>query len=161
MPTIRIEIYINAPRNIVFDLARSIDLHKISTQQTNEEAIAGVTSGLIKENEWVTWRANHFGITQKLTVRITAFKKPEYFVDEMEKGIFKSFKHEHFFHANGEQTLMIDVFDYASPFGILGRIVDYLFLKRYMKTFLEKRNEIIKAFAESDQWKEDIKHNQT
>ena len=44
-----------APISVVFDLSRSIDLHKISTQQTKEEDIPGVTSGLIKKGEWVTW----------------------------------------------------------------------------------------------------------
>jgi len=154
MPIIRIETIINAERSIVFDLSRSIDLHKISTQQTNEEAIAGVTSGLIKKNEWVTWRAKHFGITQELTAKITEFKSPEFFVDEMEKGIFSRFRHEHIFQENGNQTLMIDIFNYKSPLGILGRIADYLFLERYMKSFLEKRNITIKEFAESNRWKE-------
>jgi ligand-binding SRPBCC domain-containing protein len=154
MPKITIETKIKAAKNIVFDLSRSIDLHKISTQQTNEEAIAGVTSGLIGENEWVTWRAKHFGIYQKLTSKITAFEKPEYFVDEMEKGIFKRFKHEHIFQEIEGQTIMIDIFDYESPLGILGRIADKLFLEKYMKRLLEKRNETIKEFAESERWKE-------
>ncbi len=154
MPIIRIETKIDADISIVFDLARSIDLHKISTQHTNEEAIAGVTSGLIKNNDWVTWRAKHFGVYQILTVRITAFNPPSYFVDEMQKGIFKRFKHEHFFSRIGEQSLMIDVFDYESPLGILGKLADLLFLKRYMKRFLEKRNQTIKYFAETERWKE-------
>jgi hypothetical protein len=46
MPTIIIETIIKTDKQIVFDLSRSIDLHKISTKETNEEAIAGVTSGL-------------------------------------------------------------------------------------------------------------------
>ena len=54
MPKIKLETEINAPQKIVFDLSRSIDLHKISTKETNEEAIAGVTSGLIGENQSVT-----------------------------------------------------------------------------------------------------------
>lgn len=153
MPVIRLETLIDAPKNIVFDLSRSIDLHTISTEQTDEKAIAGVTSGLISENEFVTWRAKHFGVYQYLTARITVLKKPDYFVDEMEKGIFKRFKHEHFFEDRDGKTLMIDVFDYESPLGILGRIADKLFLEQYMQSFLEKRNDVIKAFAESDKWK--------
>jgi len=39
-------------------------------------------------------------------------------------------------------------------FDLSRSIVDILFLKSYLKRFLEKRNEIIKQFAESDQWKE-------
>jgi hypothetical protein len=51
MPVINLHTQINAPIGIVFDLSRSIDLHKISTAHTNEEAIAGVTSGLIGMGE--------------------------------------------------------------------------------------------------------------
>lgn len=158
MPIIKIETDINSPIDIVFDLSRSIDLHRISTQQTNEEAIAGVTSGLIGMNEWVTWRARHFGVYQKLTSRITSFEKPFYFVDEMEKGIFQYFKHEHIFQEIGEQTRMIDVFDYGSPLGIFGKVADKLFLEEYMRKFLEKRNNTIKAFAESNDWKKILKN---
>jgi len=157
MPIINLKIEINAPRWLVFDLSRSIDLHKISTEQTNEEAIAGVTSGLIGMDEWVTWRARHFGIYQTLTSRITAFEKPSYFVDEMEKGIFQYFKHEHIFQEIGEQTRMNDVFDYGSPLGILGKVADKLFLEQYMRRLLEKRNKTIKAFAESKEWKRILK----
>ena len=145
--------------SLVFDLSRSIDLHKISTQQTNEKAIAGITSGLIKKDEWVTWRARHFGIYQKLTVRITAFNQPTYFADEMQKGIFKRFKHDHIFSEIGEQTMMVDVFDYESPLGILGKMADLLFLKSYMKRFLEHRNKTIKQYAETEKWKEVLSLN--
>ncbi|MEH6514179.1 hypothetical protein [Maribacter arcticus] len=47
MPRIELRTEINAPKEIVFDLSRSIDLHKISTEHTKEEAISGKTSGLI------------------------------------------------------------------------------------------------------------------
>ena len=157
MPTIRIETKIKANKNIVFDLSRSIDLHKESTKHTNEEAIAGITSGLIGKGESVTWRAKHFGLYQNLTSKITEFERPDYFVDEMEKGIFKRFKHEHFFEEKDGQTVMKDVFDYESPLGVLGKIADQLFLKSYMKRLIEKRNETIKEFAESDKWKKMIK----
>ncbi len=159
MPRIKIETKINANRNIVFDLSRSIDLHKLSTEQTNEEAIAGVTTGLIGMGEFVTWRAKHFGWYQNLTSKITAYQKPEYFVDEMSKGIFKRFKHEHIFEVEGKLTKMIDIFDYESPFGIFGKIADKLFLENYMRNLLKKRNNVIKEFAETDKWKELLNKN--
>jgi ligand-binding SRPBCC domain-containing protein len=149
MPTIHISTNIHAPIHIVFDLARSIDLHQISTEQTQEKAIAGKTSGLIELHESVTWRAKHFGISQTLTTKITAFDKPNYFVDEMVQGAFKSFIHTHKFEEVPEGTIMTDVFDYQSPLGILGKLADILFLKNYMTRFLMKRNEVIKVFAEN------------
>ena len=154
MPIIRIETYIKADKQIAFDLSRSIDLHTLSTAHTNEEAIAGVTSGLIGMGDSVTWRAKHFGIYQNLTSKITAFNYPHYFVDEMVKGAFKRFKHDHIFEERDGETLMIDVFEYDSPLGFLGRIADALFLEKYMTRLLVKRNEMIKEFAESEKWKE-------
>jgi ligand-binding SRPBCC domain-containing protein len=154
MPKIVLRTEIQAKKDIVFDLSRSIDLHKISTEQTNETAIAGKTTGLIGLNESVTWKAKHFGIYQTLTSKVTEFDRPDYFADEMVKGAFKSFTHEHHFEELNEKTIMTDVFDYRSPFGLLGRLVDSLFLKKYMTDLLEKRNQIVKEFAESDKWKE-------
>ena len=153
MPRIELQTDIKADKEIVFNLSRSIDLHKISTEKTNETAIAGKTSGLIGLNESVTWRAKHFGIYQKLTSKITDFDQPNYFVDEMVSGAFSKFKHEHFFEESDKGTLMIDIFDYTSPFGILGKIADKLFLENYMTDLLAERNRIVKEFAESDKWK--------
>ncbi len=153
MPIIKIITFIESTLEIVFDLSRSIDLHKISTQKTNEEAIAGVTTGLINLNESVTWRAKHFGLYQKLTSRITTFDRPNSFTDEMVKGAFKSFKHQHLFKETEDGIEMTDIFDYQSPFGIFGKLADSLFLESYMRNLLEERNQIIKEFAETDKWK--------
>ena len=78
MPRIELRTEIKADKEIVFDLSRSIDLHKISTEHTNETAIAGKASGLIGLDENVTWRAKHFGIYQRLTSKITEFDRPNY-----------------------------------------------------------------------------------
>jgi len=154
MPRIEIRTEIKSKKEIVFDLSRSIDLHKISTEQTNEEAIAGKTSGLIEMNESVTWRAKHFGVYQKLTSKITEFDKPNYFVDEMQKGAFKEFKHEHHFVELNGGTLMTDIFNYKSPLGVLGKLADKIFLEKYMTELLTERNRVVKEFAESEKWKE-------
>jgi ligand-binding SRPBCC domain-containing protein len=148
MPTIRIQLHIRAPIQTCFDLARSIDVHMQSTSQTRERAIAGCTSGLIGWNETVTWEAVHFGIRQHLTVRITEFDPPHRFVDEMVSGAFKRFYHVHEFMPTDEGTIMTDTFDYTSPFGLIGKLADVLFLKRYMYRFLLKRNLYIKELAE-------------
>lgn len=148
MPVIRIELYINAPKEICFDLARSIDIHAKSASQTKERAVAGVTSGLIELGETVTWEAVHFGIRQRLTAQITEFDKPHRFVDEMVSGAFQRFWHSHEFADSGAGTVMTDVFDYTSPLGVLGKLADMMFLKRYMAGFLQKRNAYIKQMAE-------------
>ncbi|MBB3054583.1 SRPBCC family protein [Mucilaginibacter gotjawali] len=146
---IELSTSINAPIEVCFDLARSIDLHMESTKQTGEQAIAGRTSGLIGLGETVTWQAKHFGIRQTLTSKITRFEYPNYFTDEMLSGAFKSFRHDHlFFYADG-QTIMKDVFDFESPMGWLGKLANFLFLTRYMRRLLVTRNQVIKQAAET------------
>lgn len=149
MPIIQLKTFIEADIQLVFDLSRSVDLHQYSTQETNEKAIKGVTAGLMDKGDMVTWRAKHLGIYQTLTSKITAFESPHYFVDEMVRGAFKSFRHEHIFEQQEGGTLMIDVFDYEAPLALLGKLANVLFLKNYMQYFLEKRNSCIKSMAES------------
>ena len=97
MPRIVIFTKIKAPQKLVFDLSRSIELHKTSTKETNEKAIAGKTEGLIELGETVTWRAKHLGVYQNFTSKVTGCNEADYFADEMLSGAFKSFNHEHFF----------------------------------------------------------------
>ncbi|MCD2258985.1 SRPBCC family protein [Psychroserpens luteolus] len=148
MPLIEIKTFIDADIQVCFDLSRDIDFHKMSMVDSGEKAIAGKTSGLIALGEWVTWEAKHFGITQKLTSKITQFDPPYYFVDEMVSGAFKSFKHEHRFQIENDGTVMVDTFYFQSPFGIFGKIANVLFLKHYMTNLLVTRNTFLKEKAE-------------
>lgn len=149
MTTINLITKINAPKQIVFDLARNIDVHQNSASKTNEKAIAGITSGLINLHETVTWKGKHFGIYLAHTSKITEMELHDYFADEMIKGRFKSFKHEHSFIEKNGKTVMIDNLIYETPFGLFGKLFDRLILKKHMTTFLETRNNVLKNLAEN------------
>jgi len=97
MPTIHLTTFIAAPPERVFDLSRSIDLHKKTLSHTKEEAVAGTITGLLELNETVTWKAKHLGKMRFLKSKLTQFRKPEMFIDEMQQGDFKTLKHEHHF----------------------------------------------------------------
>lgn len=150
MPKIKLKTIIHADIEICFDLARSIDLHSISTAKTDEKAVDGKMKGLIELNEFVTWEATHFGVRQKLTSIITAFERPFHFRDEQQKGIFKRIYHDHYFQKLENGVLMTDEFTYEAPFGILGELVEKLVLTKYLTKFLKERNQMIKEYAESD-----------
>jgi ligand-binding SRPBCC domain-containing protein len=149
MPVIRIQTDINAPLELCFDLARSIDFHKVSMAHTGERATAGRISGLIENGETVTWSAVHLGIRQELESVITAMDRPTFFCDEMVKGAFKSFRHEHHFLYKDGKTQMRDIFTFQSPLGPIGWLANWLFLSAYMLRFLEHRNNVLKTCAES------------
>jgi ligand-binding SRPBCC domain-containing protein len=153
MPTIHLTTFIGAPAERVFDLTRSINLHKKTMAHTNEQAVAGTTAGLIELDETVTWKAKHFFKTRFLKVKITAMNRPYSFTDEMVNGDFKSFKHEHYFKQIDNGTLLIDLLSFEAPYGSLGKIAASLFLKRYLKKLLDQRNQAIREYAESEKWK--------
>jgi ligand-binding SRPBCC domain-containing protein len=149
MPVIVIRTRVAAPPARCFDLARDVDLHQRSTAASRERAVAGVTSGLLGAGDEVTWEATHFGVRQRLTSRVTKFDPPNRFVDEMVRGAFARFRHEHQFLSVPDGTDMVDIFDYTAPLGPLGRLADALFLRRYMTTLLRERNAYLKRAAES------------
>ena len=153
MPTIHLTTFIKAPIERVFDLSRSIDLHKKSMTKHKEEAVAGTRFGLIEKDETVTWKAKHLFKTRMLRTKITAMKKAEMFIDEQIEGDFKMMKHEHHFKPCDKGTIMIDLFSFESPYGTLGKMFNAVYLTTYLRKLIEQRNSTIREFAESDKWK--------
>jgi len=149
MPTIRLETYIDASLERCFDLSLSVDVHRHSVAHSHERPIAGVTSGVMKRGDTVTWEAVHFGMKQHLTSKITAYERPHRFTDEMIQGAFQAMTHIHEFVPQSPGTLMIDRFMFCAPFGILGRLAEVLILTRYMKGLLLARNRYLKQVAEA------------
>lgn len=150
MTTIYLETEIKAPLHQVFDLSRSIDFHIISAKKTKEKAIAGRTSGLIGLSETVTWKGKHFGIYLTHKSEITTFEYPNNFTDEMVKGHFTYFKHQHYFYTIKSSTKMVDILEYETPLVFLGKLLDTLFLKKYLTRFLISRNQSIKSYLENN-----------
>jgi ligand-binding SRPBCC domain-containing protein len=153
MPTIHLTTFIAAPPERVFDLSRSVELHKKSMADRNEEAVAGTTTGLINLDETVTWKAKHLGKTRVMRVRVSSMQMPHSFTDELVQGDFKNMKHEHHFKPVSNGTLMIDLFTFETPYGRIGMMANRLFLTRYLRKLLEQRNLVIKEYAESEKWK--------
>ena len=152
MPLIHLTTFIAAPAQRVFDLSRSISLHKNSMSAYEEKAIAGVTKGLINNGEEVTWSAKHLKKTRILKVAITAMQPFESFTDEQVAGDFRLMKHEHVFKPCDNGTIMIDLFSFEIRYGFFGRIFNKIYLTNYIKQLLEERNKMLKKVAEGNNW---------
>ena len=48
---------------------------------------------------------------------------------------------------------MIDIIYFESPYGTLGRIINKIYLKKYLETGLLKRYKVIKEYAETEKCK--------
>lgn len=157
MPFIHLTTFIAAPAERVFDLSRSVELHKESMRSHKEEAVSGIRFGLMEKEESVTWKAKHLFKTRLLRVKITEWAKPFHFVDEQAQGDFRAMRHEHYFKPCDNGTIMIDKFYYEIPYGKAGTILNKLFLTGYLKNLLVKRNLLIKEYAESAKWQRILK----
>jgi hypothetical protein len=112
MRAIRLDTVIAAPIGECFRLSLSVDADAASMHASGEQAIRGVTSGVMKLGDQVTWRACHLGIVFQMTSAITEYQAPSRFVDEQQHGPFRRWWHEHTFTtlANG-QSQMTDLRD--------------------------------------------------
>lgn len=120
-----------------------------SMRSSGERAVGGVTSGIMRLVDTVTWKARHFGITFRMTSAITCYEYPDRFVDEQQRGPFRRWWHEHTFTAMADgRTRMTDVVEFTAPLGPLGAVASHLVLDDYMQGLLCQRNASLKATLE-------------
>lgn len=140
MPRIELTTEIPATPEQCFELSLSVDVHQASMSDSGERAVAGVTSGVMRLGDSVTWKARHFGVPITMTSVISEYDAPIRFVDEQQSGPFRRWWHEHRFESIRNGTLMTDVVEFEAPAGLVGRLLNVLVLTRYMTTLLERRN---------------------
>ena len=154
MPFIHLTTFIAAPMERVFDLCRSVSLHKYSMRNNQEKIIDGPMTGLMNLNDTITWKAKHLFKERILKVKLVQLQKPDFFIDEQVKGDFVMMKHEHYFKPIENGTIMIDQFHFEITRGAIGKLVNKFYLEKYLTRLLSERNDVIKKVAETNQWKQ-------
>jgi ligand-binding SRPBCC domain-containing protein len=74
---------------------------------------------------------------------ITHVREQEYFVDEQRFGPYSLWHHTHFFKAVPGGVEMRDLVHYKLPFGFLGRLAHYLFVKKQLHGIFEFRRKVL------------------
>ncbi len=82
-------------------------------------------------------------IPVKWTTEITHVNEPYYFVDEQRFGPYALWHHQHRFKPVEGGVEMIDEVNYAVPFGILGRLANWLFVSKQVNTIFDYRFEVL------------------
>lgn len=154
MPTVEFTTRVDAPVERVFDLARTVDVQRRSAGVVDEEAVAGVTTGLLGDGDRVTWRARHFGLPFERTTEMTGYDRPRWFRDEQRDGPFAEMVHDHRFGRARGVTEMTDEFTFSVPYGLVGTLVGRLFVESYVEWLLRERAARVTEIAESgDEWR--------
>ena len=82
---------------------------------------------------------------------ITDYEPPNIFVDQQIKGPYAMWHHTHTFHKVKGGVEIKDRVVYSIPFGFLGRLLNYLWIKRDLNNiFLHRKKVIDKLFENND-----------
>jgi ligand-binding SRPBCC domain-containing protein len=80
-----------------------------------------------------------FGIPMNWVTEIKTVKDLEFFVDEQRIGPYKIWHHEHHFKEVEGGVEMTDIVSYALPFGILGRMMHPIIVKKKLEEIFDFR----------------------
>lgn len=80
------------------------------------------------------------GVKMNWVTEITQIRKNMYFIDEQRSGPYSIWHHEHHFREVEGGVEMRDILYYKVPFGLVGKLADFLFVKAKVKQIFEFRN---------------------
>ena len=88
------------------------------------------------------------GIKIKWVTEITQIRDKEFFIDEQRFGPYTFWHHKHFIKEIEGGVIMEDVIHYKPPFGIIGVLLNFLFINSKLNTIFKHRElELIKTFG--------------
>jgi ligand-binding SRPBCC domain-containing protein len=146
--TVAVVTLIRATPDDVFDLELDADVHAASMAESSETATTSTGRAALRLGDEVTFTARHFGLTWRMTGRVTEYDRPHRFVDEQVRGPFRRMRHEHLFEPlSGGSTRMTDRIRFDAPLGPVGAVVGRLVLAPYLRSLLEQRAAHIKALT--------------
>ena len=89
-----------------------------------------------------------FGINLKWVTEISHAEKNKFFVDEQRFGPYKFWHHKHIFKVIDGGVKVIDILDYALPFGFLGVLFHpYLIKPKLDEIFNYREKKLIEIFG--------------
>ena len=88
------------------------------------------------------------GIKTKWISEITHLKKDNYFIDVQLFGPYSFWHHKHFIKEIEGGVIMEDVIHYKPPFGLIGVLLNFLFINSKLNSvFKHRKLELIKTFG--------------
>lgn len=149
---IRKEQFLNANIRDVWDFVSSPkNLKKITPKYMNFVIKSKNLDEKIYPGMIISYKVSPIlSVPTNWVTEITHVKKNEIFVDEQRVGPYQIWHHEHLFKEEKNGVLMIDIISYKLPFGILGRIINYLFIKnKILNIFNYRFNKMNEIFNNS------------
>jgi ligand-binding SRPBCC domain-containing protein len=105
--------------------------------------VQGTPPASLAEGDRIEYRIRWGIFTLRWVTRITRWRPTSEFEDVQEKGPYRTWIHTHRFFQRGSLVVMEDHVEYALPFGVLGRIVHRLRVRRQLVEIFAYRRRVI------------------
>ena len=86
-----------------------------------------------------------FSIPVTWVTEITQVNEPFYFVDDQRSGPYAIWHHEHYFEVVENGVLMTDKLFYKVPLGVIGNLLDRMFIYKKVLGIFEYRKKVLEA----------------
>lgn len=145
------EQIIPAPLDIVWEyFCDPKNLNRITPPDMKFEILSGGDVRMY-EGQLIEYRVEFVrGIRSRWLTEISHVRACEYFVDEQRLGPYRFWYHEHGFEATSSGTRMTDRVTYEAPVGVLGEILNRLWIaERLNQIFDFRRRTIMELFGDA------------
>ena len=132
--------FISSPKNLEKITPKSMKFEITSENQDNI-----IFPGMI-----ITYKISPLlNIPIQWITKITSVKKKKSFIDQQNRGPYKKWIHEHKLEETPQGIIMHDTIKYIPPFGIIGRIANWIFIKRRVIKIFDYREQVLNQIFHS------------
>ena len=97
----------------------------------------------MKKGALIDYTINIMFISMRWRTLITKYDYPNLFVDQQIKGPYSFWHHTHTFKTKGSGTIITDKLIYGIPFGLVGRLMNFIYIQHDIKNIFQYRHKIL------------------
>jgi len=143
--TLRRELWVPNSLSSVFDFfSRPENLERI-TPPWMRFRILTPPPITMKKGATIAYALRVRGIPLRWLTEIERWNPPYEFIDDQAKGPYKFWRHTHRFSEVDGGTFIVDIVEYALPFGLIGRLVHRLQVARDLSRIFDYRAQRVQA----------------
>lgn len=142
MPSVQVSSVLPGRREEVFDFLFREEAWDRGIPPCFESEL--LQSGPLREKTILRWRLTRFGVSFDWAVKIDSVKSNEKIVVSQNVGLFEEWILTQELLEHGDNSTKIkDTVEYRLPLGIIGAVLDDVYVRREIKNLLESRHEKI------------------
>lgn len=145
--------FINKPIEDVFEFFSNPDNLSVITPPKLGFKILTPTPIKMSIGRLIDYKIYLMGIPIHWRTLITDFDPPHTFIDQQIKGPYTIWHHTHTFQKVDGGVEIKDRVVYSIPFSILGRILNFLWIRKDLENIFNYRKKVIDELFENDDYK--------